>query len=198
MVLEALCPEILMPQLNIGYTSFLGLMVIAVVPFIAIGCGGGEDPTQLKESGPPPQLDRLKERAVVATSALNEDDWLKFYGFKSPRSIAPRWPYGLPLAQLCTEDQFIFDVSYKLAKLRLGVGLQENAKLEWHIAKVESHGRIGTTTLDILHDSDIVSEKFHDYFGSFEAGARWFYFDGEWWIEPPDWRSGCHQDRLFG
>ena len=187
-----------MPQLNIGYTSFINLVVITTVSLLSVGCGSGEDPTQLKESGPPPTLDRLKERAVGATSALNQDEWLKFYGFKSPRSIAPRWPYGLPLAQLCTEDQFIFDASSKLAKLRIEAGLQENAKLEWQIAEVESDGRIGTTTLDILHDSQIVTENFHDYLGSFEAGARWFYFDGEWWIEPPDWRSGCHQNRPFG
>ena len=187
-----------MLQLNIKNATFLALVLLAFTTFLSSGCGSSEDPTQLKESGPPPKLDRLKERAEVATSALNKDEWLEFYGFKSPRSVAARWPYGLPLAQLCTEDQFIFDVSYKLAKIRLAAGLQENAKLEWHLTDVESNDRVGTTTLDILHDSEIVTNKFHDYFGSFEVGARWFYFDGEWWLEPPDWRSGCHQNRPFG
>ena len=177
-------------------------VLIVALTFVLAGCGSGEDPTLLpEESGPPPTLEGLRARATVATLTLNEDRWLDFYEFKSPRSVRPRLPYGLPAVQLCTEEQFIFDMGTRIAKLRALAGFYRQEKLTWEVVDVtvkEDQDRVGVVRLDIYHEGKIVTDEFHDYLGEVEEGARWVYIDGEWWFEPENWDEGCHENTLFG
>ena len=175
---------------------------------VLIACGVGEDPTLLPEdTGPPPTLEGLRARATEATLALNENRWIDLYEFKSPRSVRPRIPYGLPAVQLCTQEQFIFDMGSKVARIRALAGLYRQERLTWEIvdvttkkddATVRNGDRVGVVRLDIYHEGKLVTDQFHDYLGEVEEGARWVYSDGEWWIEPEDWDEGCHKDRLLG
>ncbi len=174
------------------FTIFLTLLAFTA-------CGTGEDPTLPPEdTGPPPTLEGLQSRAAEATQALNEGRWLDLYKFKSPRSVRSRFPYALPAAQLCTEEQFIFDVGKKIAQLRALVGLEGQEPLNWKIVDVTFDKRIGTVRLDIFHEDDFVTDEFHDYLGEVADGARWAYMRGEWWVEPDDWNKSCHQDRPWG
>ncbi len=173
------------------FTFFLAVLVFAA-------CGSGVDPTLLPDDdGAPPTIEELQARAAAATQTLNEGQWLDFYEFKSPRSVAPRLPYALPLAQLCTETQFIFDVGTKIAKLRALGGLEGDEPLTWKITDVSHDKRFGVVVLDIYHNDQLITDEFHDYLGEVDDGARWVYIEGEWWVEPEDWNKGCHQDRPF-
>lgn len=183
-------------------------VLLAAVAVVLIACGVGEDPTLLPEdTGPPPTLEGLRARATEATLALNENRWIDLYEFKSPRSVRPRIPYGLPAVQLCTQEQFIFDMGSKVARIRALAGLYRQERLTWEIvdvttkkddATVRNGDRVGVVRLDIYHEGKLVTDQFHDYLGEVEEGARWVYSDGEWWIEPEDWDEGCHKDRLLG
>ena len=184
------------------------LVLLGALALVLTACGTGEDPTLLPEqTGPPPSLEALRSRADDATLALNEDRWLDLYEFKSPRSVRPRLPYGLPAVQLCTQEQFIFDTGTRIAKIRALAGLYRDEKLMWEIVDVKTkegddsvrHGdRIGVVRLDIYHEGKLVTDEFHDYRGEVEAGERWVYIDGEWWVEPENWDEGCHENTLFG
>ena len=183
------------------------VLLVAVV-VVLNACGVGEDPTLLPEdTGPPPTLEGLRARATEATLALNENRWIDLYEFKSPRSVRPRIPYGLPAVQLCTQEQFIFDMGNKVARIRALAGLYRQERLTWEIvdvttkkddATIRNGDRVGVVRLDIYHEGKLVTDEFHDYLGEVEEGARWVYSDGEWWIEPEDWDEGCHKDRLLG
>lgn len=183
-------------------------VLLAAVAVVLIACGVGEDPTLLPEdTGPPPTLEGLRTRATEATTALNENRWIDLYEFKSPRSVRPRIPYGLPAVQLCTQEQFIFDMGNKVARIRALAGLYRQERITWEIvdvmtkkddATVRNGDRVGVVRLDIYHEGKLVTDQFHDYLGEVEEGARWVYSDGEWWIEPEDWDEGCHKDRLLG
>ncbi|MDE2716603.1 MAG: hypothetical protein OXI33_06250, partial [Chloroflexota bacterium] len=178
------------------------LVLLGALTLLLAACGTGEDPTLLPEqTGPAPSLEALRSRATEATLALNEDRWLDFYEFKSPRSVRPRLPYGLPAVQLCTQEQFTFDTGTRLAKIRALAGLYRDEKLTWEIADVttkEDRDRIGVVRLDIFHQGKLVTDEFHDYRGEVEEGERWVYIDGEWWVEPENWDEGCHENTLFG
>ena len=186
-----------------GLSILFGALALALT-----ACGTGEDPTLLPEqTGPPPSLEALRSRADDATLALNEDRWLDLYEFKSPRSVRPRLPYGLPAVQLCTQEQYIFDTGTRIAKIRALAGLYRDEKLTWEIVDVKTkegddsvrHGdRIGVVRLDIYHEGKLVTDEFHDYRGEVEEGERWVYIDGEWWMEPENWDEGCHENTLFG
>ena len=186
-----------------GLSILFGALALALT-----ACGTGEDPTLLPEqTGPPPSLEALRSRADEATLALNEDRWLDLYEFKSPRSVRPRLPYGLPAVQLCTQEQFIFDTGTRIAKIRALAGLYRDEKLTWEIVDVKTkegddsvrHGdRIGVVRLDIYHEGKLVTDEFHDYRGEVEEGERWVYIDGEWWMEPENWVERCHENTLFG
>ena len=186
-----------------GLSILFGALALALT-----ACGTGEDPTLLPEqTGPPPSLEALRSRADDATLALNEDRWLDLYEFKSPRSVRPRLPYGLPAVQLCTQEQFIFDTGTRIAKIRALAGLYRDEKLTWEIVDVKTkegddsvrHGdRIGVVRLDIYHEGKLVTDEFHDYRGEVEEGERWVYIDGEWWMEPENWVERCHENTLFG
>lgn len=179
---------------EVGLPVLLGALALVLV-----ACGTGEDPTLLPEgNGPPPTLEGLRARAADATEALNEGEWLDFYEFKSPRSVKPRIPYGLPAVQLCTQEQFIFDMGTKVALIRALAGLYGQEKLTWKIVEVTMEDRVGVVRLDIFHEDKLVTDEFHDYLGEVEEGARWVYIDGQWWVEPEDWAGGCHKDRLLG
>ncbi len=184
------------------------MVLLGALTLLLTACGTGEDPTLLpEETGPPPSLEALRSRADDATLALNEDRWLDLYEFKSPRSVRPRLPYGLPAVQLCTQEQFIFDTGTRIAKIRSLAGLYRDEKLTWEIVDVKTkegddsvrHGdRIGVVQLDIYHEGKLVTDEFHDYRGEVEEGERWVYIDGEWWVEPENWDEGCHENTLFG
>ena len=184
------------------------LVLLGALTLVLTACGTGEDPTLLPEqTGPPPSLEALRSRADDATLALNEDRWLDLYEFKSPRSVRPRLPYGLPAVQLCTQEQFIFDTGTRIAKIRALAGLYRDEKLTWEIVDVKTkegddsvrHGdRIGVVRLNIYHEGKLVTDEFHDYRGEVEEGERWVYIDGEWWVEPENWDEGCHENTLFG
>ena len=175
----------------------LGALALALV-----ACGTGEDPTLLpEETGPPPTLEGLRTRVAEATLAINEKRWLDLYEFKSPRSVRPRLPYGLPAVQLCTQEQFIFDLGNKVARIRALDGLYGEERLTWEIVDVttkEDDDRVAVVRMNIFHEGKLVTDEFHDYLGEVEEGARWVYIDGEWWMEPVDWDDGCHKDRLLG
>lgn len=177
-------------------------VLLCTLALILAACGTGEDPTLLpEESGPPPTFEGLHTRADEATLAINEKRWLDLYEFKSPRSVRPRIPYGLPAVQLCTQEQFIYDLGNKVARVRALVGLYGEEKLTWEIVDVqtsEEDDRVGIVRMNIYHESKLVTDEFHDYLGEVEEGARWVYIDGEWWMEPVDWDEGCHKDRLLG
>lgn len=180
-----------------GSMAWLALHV--ALALLVAACGRGEDPTLLPDdTGPPPTIEGLQARAEEATAALNDGRWLDFYEFKSPRSVRPRLPYGLPAVQLCTKEQFIFDTGTKIAKLRALAGLYGDEPLTWEIVEVTSDERIGLVQLDISYEGTLVTDQFHDYLGEAAGGARWVYIDGEWWVEPADWNDGCHKDRPFG
>lgn len=178
------------------------IALFAALALLAAACGRGEDPTLLPDdAGPPPTIEGLQARANEATKALNEGRWLDFYEFKSPRSVQPRIPYGLPLVQLCTKEQFIFDTGTKVARLRALAGLYGDEPLKWEIVEVttdKQNERVGLVRLDIFHEGTLVTDEFHDYLGEAADGARWVHIDGEWWVEPADWDEGCHKDRPFG
>lgn len=175
------------------------LALHVALALLVAACGRGEDPTLLPDdTGPPPTIEGLQARAEAATEALNDGRWLDFYEFKSPRSVRPRLPYGLPAVQLCTKEQFIIDTGTKIAKLRALAGLYRDEPLRWEIVEVTSDDRFGLVRLDIYYEGALVTDQFHDYLGEVEDGARWVYIDGEWWVEPADWDEGCHQDRPFG
>ena len=179
------------------------IALFAALALLAAACGRGEDPTLLPDdTGPPPTIEGLQARANEATKALNEGRWLDFYEFKSPRSVQPRLPYGLPAVQLCTKEQFVFDTGTKIAKLRALAGLYGDEPLKWEIVElttdVREDGREGLVRLDISHEGQLVTDEFHDYLGEAADGARWVHIDGEWWVEPADWDEGCHKDRPFG
>ena len=177
-------------------------VLIGVLTLVLAACGTGEDPTLLpEETGPPPSLEALRDRADEATLALNEKRWLDFYELKSPRSVRPRLPYGLPAVQLCTQEQFIFDMGTRVAKIRALAGLYRQEKITWEIVDVttkEGQDRIGVVRLEIYHEGKLVTDEFHDYLGEVEEGERWVYIDGEWWVEPESWDEGCHESTLFG
>ena len=177
-------------------------VLIGALTLVLLACGTGEDPTLLpEETGPPPTFEGLRARVTEATLALNEDRWLDFYKFKSPRSVKPRIPYGLPAVQLCTQEQFIYDTGTKVAKIRALGGFYRQEKLIWEIvdvSTVEGKEREGVVRLNIYHEGKPVTDEFHDYLGEVEEGARWVYIDGEWWVEPVDWDEGCHKDRFLG
>ncbi len=181
--------------------SALSILLVALTLVLA-ACGTGEDPTLLPEqTGPAPSLEALRNRAGEATLALNESQWLDLYEFKSPRSVRPRLPYGLPAVQLCTQEQFIFDTGTRIAKIRALAGLYRDEKLTWEVVDVttkEDQDRIGVVRLDIFHEGKLVTDEFHDYRGEVEEGERWVYIEGEWWIEPENWDEGCHENTLFG
>lgn len=193
-------PQIVPPLNMISMSGHYVLRFGFFLTLLALmACGTGEDPTLLPEdTGPPPTHEGFEARAVEATQALNEGRWLDLYKFKSARSVQPRLPYGLPAAQLCTEEQFIFDVGKKIAQLRALVGLEGQEQLTWEITNVSSDERAGTVQLDIFHEGELVTDEFHDYLGEVDDGARWVYIKGEWWLEPEDWNKGCHQDRPLG
>ncbi len=178
------------------------LIVMTALAFFLAACGTGEDPTLLpEESGPPPVLDDLRARAAEATLAINENRWLDLYEFKSPRSVRARIPYGLPAVQLCTQEQFIFDMGEKIARIRSLAGLYRQEQLSWEIVDVKSsedNDRVGTVRMDIYHKGELVTDQFHDYLGVVEEGARWVFIEEEWWMEPIDWDEGCHDNTLFG
>lgn len=177
----------------------LRLIPLLLLTVVIAACGTGGDPTLLPDdTGPPPTVEGLQARATEATQALNDGRWLDFYEFKSERSVAPRLPYALPVAQLCTKEQFIFDVGTKLAKLRALGGFDGEEVLTWKITDLSHDKRFGIVVLDIFHEDQLVTDQFHDYLGEFADGARWVYIEGEWWVEPEDWNKGCHQDRPFG
>ena len=175
---------------------------MGVMALVLAGCGTGEDPTLLpEETGPAPTLEGLRARAAEATLTLNENQWLDFYEFKSPRSVRPRLPYGLPAVQLCIQEQFIFDMGTRIAKIRALAGLYRDEKITWEIVGVttkEDQDRVGVVRLDIYHEGELVTDEFHDYRGEVEEGERWVYIDGEWWVEPENWDEGCHESTLFG
>ncbi len=177
-------------------------VLLGGLALILTSCGTGEDPTLLpEETGPPPTIEGLRTRAAEATLALNENRWLDLYEFKSPRSVRPRIPYGLPAVQLCTQEQFIFDLGDKLARIRALAELYREEKLIWEIVDVstaEDDTRVGVVRLNIYHEGELVTDDFHDYLGEVEEGARWVYLDGEWWMEPVDWDEGCHKGRFLG
>ena len=184
-----------------SYTATLIIMLTALTLVFA-ACGTGEDPTLLPEdTGPPPKLEDLRARATEATLAINENRWLDLYKFKSPRSVRPRIPYGLPAVQLCTQEQFVFAMGEKTARIRSLAGLYRDEQITWEIVDVtalEDNDRVGIVRMDIYHEDDLVTDQFHDYLGEVEEGARWVYIDGEWWMEPIDWDEGCHDNTLFG
>ena len=183
-------------------------VLLGALTLLLTACGTGEDPTLLpEETGPPPTLEGLRTRATEATLAINEKRWLDLYEFKSARSVRPRIPYGLPAVQLCTHEQFIFDLGNKVARIRALAGLYGEEKLIWEIVDVRTkegddsirHGdRVGIVRMNIYHEGSLVTDEFHDYLGEVEEGVRWVYIDGEWWMEPIDWDEGCHKDRIFG
>ena len=175
------------------------IALFAALALLAAACGRGGDPTLLPDdAGPPPTIEGLQARANEATKALNEGRWLDFYEFKSPRSVQPRIPYGLPLVQLCTKEQFIFDTGTKVARLRALAGLYGDEPLKWEVVEVTTNERVGLVRLDIFHEGQLVTDEFHDYLGEAADGAQWVHIDGEWWMEPADWDEGCHKDRPFG
>ncbi len=184
-----------------SYAATLTIMLTALAFFLA-ACGTGEDPTLLpEETGPPPKLEDLSGRAAEATLAINENRWLDLYEFKSPRSVRPRIPYGLPAVQLCTQEQFVFTMGEKIARIRSLAGLYRDEQLTWEIVDViasEDNDRVGIVRMDIYHDGDLVTDQFHDYLGEVEEGARWVFIEEEWWMEPIDWDEGCHDNTLFG
>ena len=175
---------------------------MGVIALLLASCGTGEDPTLLpEETGPTPTLEGLRARADEATLALNENRWLDLYEFKSPRSVRPRLPYGLPAVQLCTQEQFIFDMGDKIARIRGLAGLYRDEPLMWEIVDVraqEDNARVGVVRMNIYHEGELVTDEFHDYLGEVEEGARWVYIDGEWWMEPDNWDDGCHDKSFLG
>ena len=177
-------------------------VLLLALTLVLAACGTGEDPTLLPEqTGPAPSLEALRSRANEATLALNESRWLDLYEFKSPRSVRPRIPYGLPAVQLCTQEQFIFDTGTRNAKIRALAGLYRDEKLTWEIVDVttkEDQDRVGVVRLDIYHEGKLVTDEFHDYRGEEQEGERWVYIEGEWWVEPENWDEGCHENTLFG
>ncbi len=193
-------PRMMLPERDSCVATLL--IVMTALAFFLAACGTGEDPTLLpEETGPPPVLDDLRARAAEATLAINENRWIDLYEFKSPRSVRPRIPYGLPAVQLCTKEQFIFDMGEKIARIRSLAGLYRQEQLSWEIVDVKSsedNDRVGTVRMDIYHKGELVTDQFHDYLGVVEEGARWVFIEEEWWMEPINWDEGCHDNTLFG
>ena len=167
-------------------------------------CGGSAEPTPVAQETVEPTEEALRQRAEAATTAWNEGKWLDFYAFKSPRSVAPRFPYGLPAVQMCTREQFVLDTGTKMAKLRASVGMGEDEPLSWRITAVsindvKTRGYFkGRVYLEILYDGEPIESERNDYFGVSDEGAQWVFIDGEWWLEDENWRDGCHTTKLFG
>ena len=176
------------------------LVTGALLALLMVGCGGPAVPTptpiSIEDLASPSEA--LRTRTEAATKMWNEGDWLGFYEFKSPRSVKPRFPYGLPAVQLCTKEQFVIDSGTKLAKLRISVGLEEDAPLSWQIDSVFVDGIEGRVDLGILHEGEPIDAEFNDYFGVSTTSAQWIFVDGEWWIEEQNWKEGCHDMNIIG
>ncbi len=167
---------------------------------LVVACSGSTEPTptpiSITDLASPEEA--LRERAEVATTLWNDSDWLGFYEFKSPRSVEPRWPYGLPAVQFCTKEQFVIDAGKKLALLRADTGLDQDATLSWTLKSVSVDGVQGGAELDILHDGGPLETDYNDYLGVSTTTARWIFDGGQWWLEDENWKDGCHDTGIFG
>ncbi len=162
------------------------------------GCGGGGDPTAYTPGPVVPigSREELIARAIAATETLNSGEWLDYYDFKSPRSVQPRFPYGLPGVQLCTKDQFIYDTGERLSKLRFDSGIPESETVKWTVLDATIEKNIGWVTMKIEHGGEIVAGDKKDYFGESDKGVRWIFMESNWWQEDEDWQEGCHDQKL--
>ncbi|MBM3935085.1 MAG: hypothetical protein FJ319_12435 [SAR202 cluster bacterium] len=167
-----------------------------LIVLLSVSCGSGAEEPGTNAPVHIGSRDELIARAAEATEKLNTDKWLEFYEFKSPRSVEPRFPYGLPGVQLCTPDQFIYDTSERLAKLKFANGLDETDRVQWSVVDATIDKNIGLVTMSVQNSGQPMAIDKKDYFGENDTGVRWIYLDNNWWQEDEDWLEGCHDQRL--
>ena len=134
----------------------MGVILLVLIGILVIACGpSGSEPTESE----------LRGRAEAFATVTSDEKWIEAHRFYSPE-FQEKCPVG--------EYAIFLGLGMAMAKGRMGI--DEDAKIEFHITAVTVDGLNGTATAEMLYKGEPL-----DFFDSGdEQAVQWAFIDGQW------------------
>ena len=166
----------------------VSLVAAGIVVGLALAaCGEAQEAVQQPANAENPAATEagLRKRAQAALAELNSGDRMAYYEYLSPRLRKERFPFGLEIAQVCSPDEFLYQMEDQMFALLVMINAEGGELPRWMATGVALEGIIGFVNVEVSYRGQPVE------LARVQQKERWAFRDGEWWVENEDWRDRC-------
>ncbi len=165
--------------------SFVSAGIVVVLALAA--CNEAQEAAQRPATAEDPAATEngLMQRAQAALAELNSGDRAAYYEYLSPRLRKERFPFGLEIVQVCSPDEFLFQMEDQMFELLVMINAEGGELPRWVVTEVVLEGIIGHVNIEVSYRGQPVE------LARVRQEERWAFRDGEWWVENEDWRDRC-------
>ena len=130
-------------------------------------------------------LKSLTTRVKESIEYLNLENWIELHGYQNPKLREQRFPFGLEIAQPCSQETFIFNMVSVTEKIKSENSLPQETNLNFQLEMIS----IGTTTNIGTAIINTYANNNNTLIHQFKQ--RWIYRENQWWHQEENMQETC-------
>ena len=162
------------------------LWIISILAIISIlNCTETQAINKTKITESSKNLDSLNSRLKESIEYLNLENWIELHGYQNPKLREQRFPFGLEIAQPCSQETFIFNMVSVTEKIKSENSLPQETNLNFQLEMIS----IGTTTNIGTAIINTYANNNNTLIHQFKQ--RWIYRENQWWHQEENMQETC-------
>ena len=164
------------------------LWIISILAIISIlNCTETQAINKTKITESSKNLDSLNSRLKESIEHLNLENWIALHEYQNPKLREQRFPFGLEIAQPCSQETFIYNMVSITETIKSENNLPQGTKLDFRL-----------DTISINSETNIGKAIINTYFNNNKTPIlrfeqRWIYKENQWWHQEENMQETCEE-----
>ena len=129
----------------------------------------------------------LESRVKESIAYINSQNWIELHEYQNPKLREQRFPFGLEIAQPCSQETFIYNMVSVTEKIKSKNNLPEQMKLDFQLdtISIDSVTNTGKAVINTYFDNEKTL--------IFRFEQRWVYRENQWWHHEENMQKTCEE-----
>ena len=129
----------------------------------------------------------LESRVKESIAYINSENWIELHEYQNPKLREQRFPFGLEIAQPCSQETFIYNMVSVTERIKSQNNLSDQSKLKFQLdtISIDSVTNTGKATINTYFNNEtILILRFEQ---------RWIYLENQWWHQEENMQETCEK-----
>ena len=153
----------------------------------ALNCSQTDNTNKNSNTKSSENLVSLESRVKKSIEYINSENWIALHEYQNPKLREQRFPFGLEIAQPCSQETFIYNMVSVTESIKSKNNLSEQIKLDF---------QLDTISIDpVTNNGKVIINTYFDNQKSliFRFEQRWIYRENQWWHQEENLQETCEE-----